>query len=195
MFLHSGTETQGGGAAPGIAPIGFEDLEPALRQQLRPRYERLGYLGAFFQYAAHQPRALAAFDSFTEALKVALPAPITELIALTVAGATGNRYERHQHEQLALHLGLSREWVRDRVSGLAPANPGERAVHELVLGLLRNGGHGVRDRLGAVVGALGPDAAVAVLLLTGRYVAHSLVANALELPPPVPSAVDADGAA
>jgi len=193
MILLSGTGGQGTSATPGIAPIGFDDLEPALREQLRPRYERLGYLGAFFQYAAHQPRALAAFDTFTEALKQALPEPITQLVALTIAAATDNRYERHQHEQLALRLGLSREWVSDRVRGAAPDDPRERAVHDLVVGLLAGHGHGVRDRLGSVVELLGPEAAVAVLLLAGRYLAHAVVANALELPPPVPSVTESDG--
>ncbi len=38
-----------------IARIGFE---PALWKVLRPRVERLGYLGESFQCAAHQPDAL-----------------------------------------------------------------------------------------------------------------------------------------
>jgi len=33
---------------------------------LRPRVERLGYLGEFFRYTAHQPQALISFLDFTE---------------------------------------------------------------------------------------------------------------------------------
>jgi hypothetical protein len=37
------------------------------------------------------------------------------------------------------------------------------------------------------VADVGPAVTVAVLLLVGRYQAHALVVNALELAPPVPS--------
>ena len=66
---------------------------------MRPRVERLGYLGEFFQCAANVPDALLAFDVFTAALKRALPDRVTEVVALTVATRLGNAYERHQHER------------------------------------------------------------------------------------------------
>ncbi len=45
--------------------MGFDDLDPALREVLRARVERLGYLGEFFQCAAHQPAALVSLDALT----------------------------------------------------------------------------------------------------------------------------------
>src|SRR5438309_28638 len=78
---------------------------------------RLGYLGEFFQVAAHQPAALSAFVSFSEALKDALPWRLVEVIALTVSARTGNAYERVQHERLALTLGMRVEEARALASG------------------------------------------------------------------------------
>jgi alkylhydroperoxidase family enzyme len=177
--------------ASGISPIAYEDLPPELRAQLAPRVERLGYLGEFFQYAAHQPAALSAFASFTEALRNALAPEVRELVALTVATSTGNRYERHQHEQLCRKTGIAAEWVAD-VTALDPDRlaGADRLVQRLVLALLADHGRGVDDELAAVVAELGQETAVGVLLLTGRYQAHSLVANALRIAPPVPSIFD-----
>ena len=55
------------------------ELPPALAEALRPRVERLGYLGEFFQCAANVPDALLAFDVFTAALKRAVPEQATGL--------------------------------------------------------------------------------------------------------------------
>jgi hypothetical protein len=175
----------------GITRIAYEDLPPELKAELAPRVERLGYLGDFFQYAAHQPAALLAFARFTEALRVALPTDVTEVVALTVATWTGNRYERHQHEQLCQKLGVERDWVAD-VIALEPdrLDGSARVVQRLVLALLADRGHGVDAELAAVVADLGQEAALGVLLLAGRYQAHSLVANALRIEPPVPSIFD-----
>lgn len=179
--------------AVGISPIAYEDLPEVLRAEFQTRVERLGYLGEFFQFSAHQPEALLAFARFTEALRVALPAPVTELVALTVATVTGNRYERHQHERLCQATGVGREWVAGVVA-LEPEqlDGQDRLVQRLVLALLADRGHGVDTELAAVVEALGQETAVGILLLTGRYQAHSLVANALRIPPPVPSIFSGD---
>jgi hypothetical protein len=55
------------------------------------------------------------------------------------------------------------------------------------VGVLERHGHGVDTELDAVIDAVGPAAAVAVLMLIGRYVTHALMVNALALAPPVPS--------
>src|SRR5687768_15791928 len=102
-----------------LHPIDFADLEPALQNALRPRYERLGYLGDFFRVMAHQPAALLHFDRFTEESRRALRPAHAELIALTAATRLGNDYERHQHEQLAVTSGQSTGWVAD-VERLVP---------------------------------------------------------------------------
>src|SRR5574341_2382616 len=87
-------------------------LRPDVAEMLRPRVERLGYLGEFFRCAAHQPDALKSFMAFTNDLKKALLDPLTETVALTVSTELGNAYERHQHERLSIKLGFGEEWVR-----------------------------------------------------------------------------------
>ena len=172
-----------------IPRLAMQDLSPALGDALRPRVERLGYLGEFFRCAANAPEALLAFHRFTEALKEALPPRATEVIALTVATRLGNAYERHQHEQLCRRSGWSTEWVRT-VEALQPTDlhdDRERAVQRLVLAVLHHQGHGVQAELDAVTDALGAAGTVAVLFSIGRYVTHSLMVNALALEPPVAS--------
>jgi alkylhydroperoxidase family enzyme len=173
-----------------IARLRVEELEPALRRRLGPRVERLGYLGEFFAVAGHQPAAACAFIEFTEATKAALPVALAELVALTVAQSVGNAYELHQHERLAVRLGQSPDWVA-AVERLDPADERltreERIVAEYVLAALRDHGRGTAQELAAMVSALGEADAVAVMLLTGRFVAHALVANGCEFAPPVPS--------
>jgi alkylhydroperoxidase family enzyme len=134
--------------------------------------------------------------AFTDDLKAALPDDVTEVVALTVAATTGNDYERHQHERLCLSLGFDEGWVRG-VLACDPANPGsaldaaQRAVQALTLGLLADHGRGVAEPLARLVHEGGQQVAVGVLLLVGRYQAHALVVNALELAPPVPSPLEA----
>ena len=170
-----------------------EALRSDVADMLRPRIERLGYLGEFFRCAAHQPAALMSFMAFTEDLKHALPDRITETVALTVSTEMGNGYERHQHERLSLKLGFGEDWVRG-VERLRPdvcqLSDDERAVQTLTLAVLRRQGHGVSRELEAVVSAIGHEQAIAVLMLIGRYVTHALMVNALELKPPVPSPLD-----
>ena len=165
-----------------IARIGFDELDPALREVLRPRVERLGYLGEFFQCAAHQPEALISLNALTEQLRGALPDDAAEVVALTVATVTGNDYERHQHERLSLQLGFSEEWIR-RVTDLADGGRTQLAV----LALLDDRGRGAGRLIDDLAAEQGDAFAVAVLLLTGRYLLHSTVVNALGLAPPVPS--------
>jgi hypothetical protein len=48
-------------------------------------------------------------------------------------------------------------------------------------------GRGAAAAFEGVVEALGPEAAVAVMMVLGRYAVHGLIVNSLELAPPVPS--------
>jgi hypothetical protein len=180
-----------------IPRISSDALPPILAEKLRPRIERLGYLGEFFRCAAHQPEALTSFMAFTEDLKRALPERIAEVVALTVSTELANAYERHQHEQLCLKLGFGEQWVRrvESLDGGARTTPpapdalsdDERCVQALTVAVLRRGGHRTAPELEQVVLALGHQSAIAVLMLIGRYVTHALMVNALELEPPVPS--------
>src|SRR5213596_3824964 len=95
-----------------IQRLSAEEMPPELSERLRPRVERLGYLGEFFRCAAHQPAALISFMAFTDDLKQALPDRITETVALTVSTELGNAYERHQHERLSIKLGFGEAWIR-----------------------------------------------------------------------------------
>jgi alkylhydroperoxidase family enzyme len=173
----------------GIRPLAFDQLDPDLREALRPRYERLGYLGGFFQVMGHQPEALAAFDRCTESCKRALGPALAETIALTVATLLDNRYERNQHERLAVRSGLNREWVA-AVEELQPDDArlaaGERVVQRFALAAARRDVD-TADALDAVVAELGDEVAAAVALLTARFVAHALISAACRLEPVVPS--------
>lgn len=174
-----------------IARLTFEELAPNVQNVLRARVERLGYLGEFFRCSGHQPDVLAPFMAMTEALKKALPDRLTEIGALTIACLMDNGYERHQHERLSVKLGFGAEWVAD-VQRLEPDNDSslsdvERAVQRLVIAAAKNGGKGVSPQLEAVIDHIGPEQAMAILFLVGRYITHAIVVNALQLAPPVPS--------
>ena len=169
----------------------YVELEPALAEALRPKVERLGYLGEFFQCTAHQPQALASFHRLTEDLKEALPDNLTELVALSVAALMGNAYERVQHERLALKLGFTEAWVREVVTLKAERggelSETERTAQKLALAVVERRGHNTTEELEAVVKTIGHEQAVGVLLLIGRYVMHALIVNCLALEPPVSS--------
>ena len=174
-----------------IPRLSYAELEPRLAEALRPKVERLGYLGEFFQCAAHQPQALASFNRLTEDLKEALPDNLTELVALSVAALMGNAYERVQHERLALKLGFTEAWVREVVSLKAERggelSETERTAQKLALAVVERRGHNTTEELEAVVKTIGHEQAVGVLLLIGRYVMHALIVNSLALEPPVSS--------
>ncbi len=174
----------------GVPLIGVEELDPRVRQRLQSKIDRLGYLGVFFQLTAHQPEALAAFIDYTDATKKALPDDLAEVVALTVATATGNDYERHQHERLSVKLGLTKDWVAG-VERLDP-DTGEltleqRATQRWVLAVLKDHGRGTAEEVHSLVRGLGPKAAIAVALMCGRYVAHATIANSFGILSPVPS--------
>ena len=174
-----------------IPRLSAAEMLPELAELLRPRVERLGYLGEFFQCAAHQPQALVSFQNLTEDLKRALPDHLTEVVALTVATLMENAYERIQHERLSLKLGFGEPWVRAVISLKADGSGGlsqpEVLVQRLVLAVIARHGHDTDAELEAVIHAIGHEQAIAVLMLVGRYVTHALIVNCLNLAPPVPS--------
>jgi hypothetical protein len=176
-----------------IPRLSQEDLPPRVAAFLRPRVERLGYLGEFFRCTAHQPDALLSFLTFTEDLKKALPDKLTEVVALTVAVSMDNAYERVQHERLSLKLGFGEAWIR----GVLALHPDagvlsleEATVQKLVIAALERKGHNTRRELDAVVRAIGYQRAIAALMLIGRYLTHALIVNSLALAPPVPSPLE-----
>lgn len=174
----------------------FEELDDFLQERLRPRVERLGYLGEFFQVAATEPRALAGFIDFTEALKEALPARYLEIVALTISSRTGNAYERVQHERLALTVGLDATEVegieRGKVSEQSGFSEVECAVYDLAEGIVSASGKGCPTAYAALRRLVGDRLAVAVLLTCGRYLAHSAISTTWCLEAPVRSIFDAE---
>jgi len=174
-----------------IPRLSFEELKPELAEMLRPRVERLGYLGEFFKCAGHQPQALMSFMQFTEDLKHALPDSLTEVVSLTVATVYENAYERVQHERLALKLGFGEDWVRGVISlkadGSAGMSEAEILAQKLTLAVIERRGHDTNVELEAVIEAIGHRQAIAMLMLIGRYVTHALIVNSLNLAPPAPS--------
>ena len=177
-----------------VPRIEFAQLPPDLAAALQPRVERLGYLGEFFKCAAHQPKALRSFMQFTDDLKDALPDDLTEVVALTVAGVMHNDYERHQHERLCRTLGFGDDWIR-AVNALQPdhrdaLDESQQLVQRLVIAVIARHGHNVEPEFDAMVRTTSAAYAIAVLMLIGRYVTHSLMVNTLQLAPPVPSIFD-----
>src|SRR6266850_8073817 len=177
-----------------IPRLSITDLDPDLAELLRPKVERLNYLGEFFQCTGHQPRALISFYTLTEDLKEALPDNLTELVALTIATRLNNAYERVQHERLSLKLGFSEAWLRE-VTSLVTTREGnlsetEIVVQKLALAVVERGGQDTGMELEEVVKAIGHEQGVAVLMLIGRYVMHAMIANSLALKPPVSSPLE-----
>ncbi|MBI1816776.1 MAG: carboxymuconolactone decarboxylase family protein [Deltaproteobacteria bacterium] len=180
----------------GIPRLELSDMPAELSHALQPRVTRLGYLGEFFKCAAHQPAALRTFMTLTDDLKAALPDNLTEVVAFTVAGVMQNDYERHQHERLCRTLGFSDEWIRAAATLRdGPLRDTERLVQRLTIAVIAQRGQHVSDEFNAVVAAIGPAGAMAALFLIGRYVTHSLIVNALQLAPPVPSIFEKGAAA
>lgn len=175
-----------------VEPISFDAMNAELRELLGGRVERLGYLGEFFQLAAHQPDALAAFVRFTESLKDALPWRLVEVVALTIACETGNDYERVQHERLALRLGMSVEELEMLLAGqlaCPPFGAEEVACAELARCCARGAGRRCGRRFAALLEQTEPTVAIGVLLLCCRYLAHATFVNTLGIAPPVSSPI------
>lgn len=174
-----------------IPRLDLDALGPELRALLAPRVERLKYLGEFFRCAGHQPKALAGFIAFTEHAKKPIPTSIVEVIALSIAQALGNAYERNQHERLSVRVGLGRAWV-EAVEQLDPdaaplLSDAERDIQRFALSAVRTHGKDSSAAFKRVVDHFGPEVAMAIMMVVSRYAAHALMVNTLRLAPPVPS--------
>src|ERR1700754_4031895 len=154
-----------------IPRLEMNELAPNVQETLAARVKRLGYLGEFFKCSGHNPDVLVPFMEMTEALKEALPDRLTEVGALTVAGAMGNAYERNQHERLSEKLGFGRDWVaavnRLEPDAAGPMSEDERAVQRLAIAVVNGRGHGVEKELEAAIDRIGHAQAMAALFLTG----------------------------
>lgn len=174
-----------------IPRLSFDELPAQIADALRPKYQRLGYLGEFFAATAHQPAALKAFIDFTDEAKGELDMRMVELIALTVATMKQVAYEKNQHERLSVRLGYGREWVA-AVECLAPETQTllsavEQRVQRFVIDAVARDGLETQTQLDTVVEVLGHAQAVAVLMVMGRYTTHAIIVNSLGIKAPVPS--------
>lgn len=178
--------------------IAFDQMPPELRELLAPGIEGEGYLGEFFQRAAHQPQALAAFHTWTTELEQALSPRIVAAIGLTVGAHTGNRYEQVQHECRALAQQMTPEEVRalERMrAGSCPTFSDEEvAAAALARCLLEDCGRGCEAALLRLSRLIGEAATTACLMLAARYAALATMANAWNLRPPIASPLDAPAA-
>lgn len=162
-----------------------------MAEVLKPRVVRLGYLGEFFRCMAHQPKPLRAFVEFTEFAKAPLDKHIVEIIALTISTRKANSYERNQHERLCVRLGFGREWI-SQVEALSPESAQlldnrEKQVQRFVLSAIDEHREESQIIFSALVESLGYAQAIAILMVVGRYVAHTVMVTALGIGPPVPS--------
>lgn len=174
-------------ASPPIPPAVV--LSDELSALLQPRIARLGYLGAFFAVSARQPEALAGFVRFTEALKDAVPEALGEVVALRVATALDNAYEKAQHEALVRTRGVSKGWITAASGGndeIGALNADELIVRNLTDEVLANTGHAASDVMALAVDRFGPDLVVGIVLLISRFIAHAHAANAFALVDPRP---------
>jgi hypothetical protein len=172
-------------------------MPESLRERLSPRVERLGYLGEFFQVAAHQPGALSHFIDFTESLKGAIDWRLTETIALTVASHTENRYEQVQHEHLAIRWGMSTAEVKALVdhevkeSGLFEID--EELAASLAEDVVAGQGRSCAESFQALTAVVGDDVAVGCLMIATRYLAHATMSNTWGVAAPVDSPLEGVG--
>lgn len=174
----------------------LDELSPALQAALGAKVARLGYLGEFFAVAGHEPAALAAFVDFTESLADVLPPRWHHLIALTVATALGNDYERCQHEQRSIVLGLHREWVRAAEGQDGPASAcldaDERVLQQLARAMVARDHATASARLQQLLAAHPPRVAIGATLMIGRYIAHAAITLTVGITSPVRSIFEAD---
>jgi alkylhydroperoxidase family enzyme len=175
----------------GIPRISHDALDPALKDLLKPTVDRLGYLGEFFQVAAHVPGAVPTFMQYTAAVKAPLADAQNEVLALAVCQVLEAEYERIQHERLSKRLGFTLEWI-----AAACGRPGahasaleddERALQALAVAAVTTHGLRCEREVESVVRLLGPQRAVAGLLQIARFVGIALLCNALALELPVQS--------
>ena len=90
-----------------------------------------------------------------------------------------------------MKLGLSEDWVRSALGPVDDAKsvftPEEKAVQAYAIAAGQGIGRGVEDEFKALVAALGPRKAIAVMWLVGRTITHAMISNTLHLASPVTS--------
>lgn len=172
----------------------FDEIAPDLQTMLKPTVERLGYFGELSQALAQFPNGMKAFMQYTGAVKEPLPFNLSEVCALTVCSRMGGDYERIQHERLALKSGMDRAWIGELTGAETPSpsvlDDTETKVRDLARVVVDGNGRGSEAELAAVVAAIGPEQALAVMLQITRFMTISVLVHSLGARLPVPSIFD-----
>ena len=173
-----------------ISPLAFEDLSLASQDLLRPRYERLGYLGEIFGVLGNDDAVLRAFVGFADASASPVDQDVREVVALAIAAATDAEPELFQHERRALRLGFT----SDEIAAIETLDPdhsdlraGTRDVRAASAAAARGDWAGARAALAKLSTAAGPSVAAGVLLQIGYYLMATSMGHILALTPPVTS--------
>jgi hypothetical protein len=92
---------------------------------------------------------------------------------------------------LSLKLGFGENWLREvltlKADGTGRMSEKEVLIQRLAMAAINRKGHHITAELEPVIRSVGPAMSIAVLMLVGRYLSHAIIANALDLAPPVPS--------
>ncbi|QBJ97744.1 hypothetical protein ERC79_18720 [Rhodococcus sp. ABRD24] len=173
-----------------ITPLEFDELTPESQDLLRPRYERLGYLGDVFAILGNNDGALRSFVGFADSSAAPVDQNVREIVALAVAAATNAEPELFQHEHRALRLSFTREEIA-AVESLDPHHPdlpaGAAAVQVVSAAAARGEWEQARESLARLSAEAGADQAAGVLLQIGYYIMATSIGHVLGLAAPVKS--------
>ena len=150
--------------------------------------DRGGMIGPFNPFVL-RPEPARAFNRWVVADQrgSSLPAPIREVVILTVGVAWQADYEIYAHVAVARSIGLSETVIGGLREGSTEGfAPDELAAHRFTDELVRT--HRVTPRTyAAAEETFGRDGVLDMVHLVGMYLATSALLNAFEIPaPPIP---------
>lgn len=147
----------------------------------------LGPLSDFFERAARQPEALAAFYRWTELLRRGLPLRLVETVELTVVTHIRGDLDETECERRSSADGLGAEEIRAlrqlRAGSCPSFDDSEVAAAALARCLLDDFGRGCDSAVLRLERLIGEAATTACLMLVVREVAQAALANAWGLGP------------
>ncbi|MDT7744413.1 MAG: 4-carboxymuconolactone decarboxylase [Actinomycetota bacterium] len=190
--------TNWGGRLPRNETLDLDDDQRALAEQIRGRSvrwaERSGFaatddqgglLGPFNAFVLRTGQA-QGFNQWVQhdQRHSSLPAPVREVVILTVGTAWDADYEVYAHVAVARSVGLSEAVIDGIRTGSAEGITGdELTAHRFTDQLVRT--HRVDDETyAAAEQAFGRDGVLDMVHLIGMYLATSALLNAFEVPAP-----------
>jgi 4-carboxymuconolactone decarboxylase len=187
-----------GGRLPRNETLDLDDEQTALAEQIRGRSVRWadrsgfaatddqgGLLGPFNAFVL-RPGPAQGFNGWVQhdQRHSSLPAPIREVVILTVGIAWDADYEIYAHVAVGRAVGLSETVIAGLRSGSTEGfTRDEAAAHRFTDQLVRT--HRVDDEAyAAAEEAFGRDGVLDMVHLIGMYLATSALLNAFEVPSP-----------